>query len=152
VDDLLTVVKSGKLMVPQFSVYPASGKVREEDDRPIDITNSTGKWKGIRSMVEKRKFDIARDGVTVRQLAVLRNTGDHTMVRGTTQPTADTWFMEYRDVISDAVGRGEDPKPIIQYLASRMDRISSQVVATIRGAVASGDNAAIQVTAPHLMA
>jgi hypothetical protein len=152
VDRVVTMVASGKLVVPQYSVDPSSRNVEERYDA-LNISDSTGgEGEYMRSMVEKRKFDIVRDGVTARQLAVLRDTTDHTMVRGTTQPSADAWFMDYRDVISDTVGRGEDPKPIIQYLASRMDRVPSQVVATIRGAVASGDNAAIQVAAPYLMA
>jgi hypothetical protein len=152
IDDLVTAVESGKISVPHFAVNIPARKVVETDDL-VDIFSSPGgQGEEIKPMVEKRKFEIARDGVTVRQLAVLRDTTDHTTLLGTTQPSADAWFQDYRDMISDAVGRGEDPKPIIGYLASRSDRVPSQVVATIRGAVASGDNAAIQVAAPYLMA
>jgi hypothetical protein len=152
IDDLITAMEGGKLSVPQYQVDSLSGKIMETDD-PVGISSSRNNdGEDIKSMVEKKKFEIVRDGVTVRQLALLRDTNDHTTLLGTTQPTADAWFMDYRDVISDAVSRGEDPKPIIEYLASRMDRVPSQVVATIRGAVASGDNAAIQVAAPYLMA
>jgi hypothetical protein len=152
VDNLITAMESGNLSVPHYGVDPSSGRIMETDD-PVGISSSRNNdGEDIKSMVEKKKFEIVRDGVTVRQLAVLRDTIDHTTLLGTTQPTADTWFMDYRDVISDIMGRGEDPKPIIEYLARRSDRMPTQVVATIRGAVASGDNAAIQVAAPYLMA
>jgi hypothetical protein len=153
VDNLVTAMETGKLLVPQYRIGPHSGMVREADDRPLDINNSTGEeGEHMRSLVEKRKFEIARDGVTVRQLALLRDTTEHGPLLGTTQPTADTWFQEYGGTIGDAISRGEDPKTIIGYLAKRMDRVPSQVVATIRGAVASGDNAAIQVAAPYVTA
>jgi hypothetical protein len=96
VDNLVAMMETGKLLVPQYRIGPHSGMVREADDRPLDINNSTGgEGEHMRSLVEKRKFEIARDGVTVRQLALLRDTSDHTTLLGTTQPTADTWFQEY---------------------------------------------------------
>jgi hypothetical protein len=145
VDDLATMVVSGKLLVPQFRASP----VVDMDYQPLKIGDGE---KNIMAMAEERKFEIVRDGVTSRQLAVLRDGNDNTMLRGTTQPSADTWFQEYGDAIAGTISNGDDPKKIIQHLASRTDRVPSQVVSIIRGAVSSGDNAAIQVACPYVTA
>jgi hypothetical protein len=66
-----------------------------------------------------------------------------------TQPTIDEWFdSRYRDAIIGSQGSARDD--IIKQLAERVDKLPGQVVAIMRGAVASGDNDAIQVAAPYV--
>jgi hypothetical protein len=151
VDNLVATVESGKLVVPQFRM----GQGVEMDDQALKISRlGGGEGEHIMAMVDSRKFEIVRDGVTLRQLAVLRDGNDHTMLRGTTQPSVDAWFQDYGDAIAGSIasGNGEDAKRTIEYLARRTDRVPSQVVSIIRGAVASGDNAAIQVACPYVTA
>ena len=155
VDDLVAMVESGKFAVPQFRIAPGvAGNGVEMDDQALKISSSNGMGKNFMAMADNRKFAIVRDGTTSRQVAVLRDSNDHTMLRGTTQPSADAWFQDYGDAIGSAIaaGNGEDAKRTIEYLARKTDRVPSQVVAIIRGAVTSGDNAAIQVACPYAMA
>jgi hypothetical protein len=156
VDDLVAMVEAGKLVVPQFRIAPGvAGNGVAMDDQALKISRlGDGEGKNIMAMADNRKFEIVRDGITFRQLAVLRDGNDHTMLRGTTQPSVDAWFMDYGDAIGGAIaaGNGEDAKRTIEYLARKTDRVPSQVVAIIRGAVASGDNAAIQVACPYVTA
>jgi hypothetical protein len=126
VDDLVATVEGGKISVPQYEVGPLSGGVVEMDDQPMELYSPNGdEEKNIRDMVEKRKFEIVRDGIVAAQLAVLRDDGNSTMLRGTTQPTADAWFQEYRDDIGNAIasGNGDGAKKTIEHLARKSDRV-----------------------------
>jgi hypothetical protein len=160
IDALVGRLAGGDIAVPRYGISASAGTGTGEGKgeqlgcfyagmERIDMGADRGWANAVDRQILAARGALARRGVRFRELAALADTGMPGQLRGVTQPTIDEWFdSRYRDAIIGSRGGARDD--IIKQLAERVDSMPGQVVAIMRGAVASGDNDAIQAAAPYV--
>jgi hypothetical protein len=151
VRNLYSQLTEGKLSYPTYTLSDGGEAISFSSavDRTFDPSDDTATTATMREKMASAVLAFEKRDIRKREMALLSDDSATTMAKGITQTTIDGWFSQHRDILT--TGDAATQATIISKMATRVDRVPTQVVDMVKGAIRSGDEAAILSATPHVV-